>query len=116
MKDEKTLAHSLSDPAQRLLASYESLLGKQKTSPADLPAEVASSLAGIRQAAELSQVPLVLGDNEQGEAVVQSTGSQGSGILSSLGRANCYIVLDADQGPVPAGEIVSVQLFDSLIS
>lgn len=58
----------------------------------------------------------VLTVNEQGENVVASTGSQGSGILSSLARANCFIVLAADRGKVEAGELVTVQLFDRFIS
>jgi len=57
----------------------------------------------------------VLSVNEQGENIVESTGSQGSGILSSLANANCFIVLSADQGKVNAGEIVTVQLFDQFI-
>ena len=58
----------------------------------------------------------VLSVNEQGENVVESTGSQGSGILSSLARANCFIVLPSEQGKVSAGEMVTVQLFDQFIS
>ncbi|QBG36571.1 molybdopterin molybdotransferase MoeA [Litorilituus sediminis] len=54
----------------------------------------------------------ILSVNEQGETVVASTGSQGSGILSSLAQANCFIVLASEQGHVSAGETVSVQLFD----
>tara|TARA_R110001592_G_scaffold63592_2_gene195082 strand:- start:1473 stop:2708 length:1236 start_codon:yes stop_codon:yes gene_type:complete len=57
----------------------------------------------------------VLSVNEQGENVVESTGSQGSGILSSLARANCFIVLSSEQGKVKAGEMVTVQLFDQFI-
>jgi len=57
----------------------------------------------------------VLSVNDQGENVVESTGSQGSGILSSLARANCFIVLAAEQGKVSAGEMVTVQLFDQFI-
>ncbi len=57
----------------------------------------------------------ILSVNELGENVVESTGSQGSGILSSLARANCFIVLASDQGRVKAGEMVSVQLFDQYI-
>ena len=57
----------------------------------------------------------VLSVNEQGENVVESTGSQGSGILSSLANANCFIVLPAEQGKVNAGERVTVQLFDQFI-
>tara|TARA_R110002050_G_scaffold249438_1_gene387183 strand:+ start:1351 stop:2586 length:1236 start_codon:yes stop_codon:yes gene_type:complete len=57
----------------------------------------------------------VLSINEHGENVVKSTGSQGSGILSSLAQANCFIVLPSEQGKVNAGELVTVQLFDHFI-
>ncbi len=58
----------------------------------------------------------VLSTNNNGEMEVISTGSQGSGILTSLSMANCYIVLPAEQGRVNAGEVVTVQLFDSIIA
>jgi molybdopterin molybdotransferase len=58
----------------------------------------------------------ILGVNEQGETIVSSTGTQGSGILSSLAKANCFIVLAAEQGRVTAGETVTVQLFDEFIA
>lgn len=57
----------------------------------------------------------ILSVNELGENVVSSTGSQGSGILSSLAQANCFIVLPSEQGKVAAGETVTVQLFDQFI-
>ena len=57
----------------------------------------------------------VLSVNAQGENIVESTGSQGSGILSSLAQANCFIILPSEQGKVNAGEMVTVQLFDQFI-
>jgi len=57
----------------------------------------------------------ILAVNDQGETVVHSTGSQGSGILSSVGKANCYIVLSACQGKVKRGEMVTVELFDQYL-
>ena len=57
----------------------------------------------------------IVSTNEAGELQVKSTGSQGSGILSSLSQANCYIVLGAEQGKVAAGEKVNVQIFDALL-
>ncbi|WP_057832797.1 molybdopterin molybdotransferase MoeA [Colwellia sp. TT2012] len=57
----------------------------------------------------------VLSVNAQGENVVSSTGAQGSGILSSLAKANCYIILPSAQGKVQAGEMVQVQLFDQFL-
>ena len=58
----------------------------------------------------------VLSVNAQGENIVESTGSQGSGILSSLAQANCFIILPSEQGKVNAGEMVTVQLFDQFIA
>jgi len=46
---------------------------------------------------------------------VRTTGDQGSGILSSMSRANCFIVLPAETGDVAAGESVDVQLLEGLI-
>ncbi len=51
--------------------------------------------------------------NEKGETVVRSSGEQGSGILSSMSRANCFIVLPDDSAGVSAGEWVEVQPFIS---
>ena len=42
---------------------------------------------------------------------VQTTGPQGSGILTSMVLANCFIVLEEDRGDVSAGEIVWVEPF-----
>ena len=57
----------------------------------------------------------ILSINEQGELTVVSTGAQGSGILSSIAKANCFIVLAQEQGKVAEGELVDVELFDQLI-
>jgi molybdopterin molybdotransferase len=46
---------------------------------------------------------------------VRTTGDQGSGILSSMSQANCFIVLGTDTGNVAAGEMVDVQLLEGLI-
>lgn len=53
--------------------------------------------------------------NLQGLNCVESVGSQSSGVLSSMTRANCLIRLEADRGPVSAGELVDVILFDQFI-
>lgn len=46
---------------------------------------------------------------------VRSTGSQGSGQLTSMTRANCFIVLEHDRGPVAAGETVLVEPFEGVL-
>jgi molybdopterin molybdotransferase len=50
-----------------------------------------------------------------GENIVHSTGNQGSGVLSSIARANSYIVLEQDRGSVPKGEKVRVIPFDKFL-
>lgn len=42
---------------------------------------------------------------------VKTTGGQGSGILSSMSQANCFIVLDEHSGTIAAGTLVEVQPF-----
>jgi len=46
---------------------------------------------------------------------VRLAGSQGSGILSSMSSANCFIVLPEAGDNVAAGDLVDVQPFDALI-
>ena len=46
---------------------------------------------------------------------VRTTGDQGSGILSSMSQANCFIVLASETGNVGAGDLVDVQLLEGLI-
>lgn len=55
----------------------------------------------------------IYGVNEQGQLEVKSTGPQGSGLLTSMSQANCYIVLEQERGHVSAGETVSIELFDA---
>ena len=45
---------------------------------------------------------------------VCTTGPQGSGILSSMTAANCFVVIEEDRGDVAAGEPVWVEPFQSL--
>jgi len=52
--------------------------------------------------------------NAVGETVVRSSGGQASNILSSMSEANCFIVLPAEWGDVPAGTLVEVQPFPGL--
>jgi len=53
--------------------------------------------------------------DDQGELVVHSTGRQGSGMLSSMGKANCFIVLPLESKGVEADSLVTVQPFAGLI-
>lgn len=53
----------------------------------------------------------ILSQDASGALAVRTTGAQGSGMLSSMSRANCFIVLPLDQGNVEPGNTVEVQLF-----
>jgi len=53
--------------------------------------------------------------SENGELKVRATGSQGSGILSSMSEANCFIAVEPDRGSVEPGESVLVQPFEGLV-
>lgn len=57
----------------------------------------------------------VMSSDENGQLIVDSTGVQGSHMLSSMAKANCFIVLERDAGDVNVGEFVEVQPFNELI-
>ena len=57
----------------------------------------------------------ILEADGNGGWVVRTTGDQGSGILSSMSRANCFVVLPADSGNHAAGDFVEVQLLEGLV-
>lgn len=51
--------------------------------------------------------------NAQGQFEVATTGNQGSGAFSSMSMANCFVVLERERGRVEAGEMVTIELFNS---
>jgi molybdopterin molybdotransferase len=75
-----------------------------------------------RLAAPIRKIPgrtefqrAVLSPDDAGGWQVRTTGDQGSGILSSMSRANCFVVLAADAGNVDVGAEVDVQLLEGLV-
>ena len=57
----------------------------------------------------------ILQRDESGELIVVKTGAQGSGILSSMSRANCFIILPMESTGVEPGSLVEVQPFFGLM-
>jgi molybdopterin molybdotransferase len=57
----------------------------------------------------------ILSCDADGQWSVRVTGEQGSGILSSMSEANCFIVLPAEQGNVAAGTTVDVQVLEGIV-
>lgn len=57
----------------------------------------------------------ILTMEDDGSWTVRPTGNQGSGILSSMSQAHCFIVLPSEKGRVDANEFVDVQLIRGLV-
>jgi len=54
----------------------------------------------------------ILSRNESGQLTVCATGKQGSGILTSMSQANCFILLDEHCDGINIGDFVTVQPFN----
>ncbi len=50
-----------------------------------------------------------------GNAVVESTGNQSSGVLTSMSRANCYIVLPSETGNLETGTALEIEPFKTFL-
>jgi molybdopterin molybdotransferase len=89
------------------------LQGRRDVAP--VPLFKATLSAPIRKAPGRTEFQRGILTPAAGGFSVRTTGDQGSGILSSMSRANCFIVLGTDVGNVAAGEAVDVQLLEGLI-
>jgi len=90
------------------------LSGMTVVEPVTLPAISLSKLRKTLGRMEFQRG--IMSVNEAGQIVVESTGKQGAGRLSSVSRANCLIVIDADVEGVLPGDRVGVQPFHGLLS
>ncbi|HET8831279.1 MAG TPA: gephyrin-like molybdotransferase Glp [Casimicrobiaceae bacterium] len=77
-----------------------------------LKATLAAPIRKMRGRTEFQRGVLVASDDGW---TVKTTGEQGSGVLSSMSQANCFIVLSAETGDVEAGTPVDVQLLEGLV-
>ena len=57
----------------------------------------------------------ILQSDEDGNLVVVKTGAQGSGILTSMSQANCFIILPLESGGIEPGTVVDIQPFSGLV-
>ncbi len=76
----------------------------------------ARSVEGLRKSPGRREFPRGVLYQEGGEWCVRPAGKQGSGILSSMTNANCFIVLPEEGGKVAEGDWVEVQPFEGLMS
>ena len=79
------------------------------------PALMATSLSKIRKRPGRTEYQRgILKPTESGTWTVETTGKQGSGILTSMSKANAFIVLEHDQNSIEVGDTVMVQPFSGL--
>jgi molybdopterin molybdotransferase len=90
------------------------LMGRDPVPP--LPVLKAHCTSALKKAPGRTEFQRgVLTRDSAGAWSVRATGEQGSGILSSMSDANCFIVLPAEQGDVPAGTAVDVQVMEGIV-
>ena len=87
--------------------------GENESSPLQMRAKISSPIR--KRPGRLEFQRGVLTYNSNGELTVESTGNQSSGVLTSMSRANCYIVLPLTSGNLEAGTTVTVEPFDSVL-
>jgi molybdopterin molybdotransferase len=80
-----------------------------------LTVKVPCAVALRKQPGRLEYQRGVLQHDGQGKLSVTSTGRQGSHVLSSMSKSNCFIILPAECAGVAAGEPVEVQPFAGLV-
>jgi molybdopterin molybdotransferase len=92
------------------------LILQGRSGVAPLPMFKATLAAPIRKAPGRTEFQRgILAPGAAGAWQVRTTGDQGSGILSSMSQANCFIVLPAETASVEAGTQVDVQPLEGLL-
>lgn len=81
-----------------------------------VPLVQARTLSRLRKRPHRTEVYRgILERDASGAVTVRSTGSQGSGVLSSMSAANCFVILPDDAASVEVGAVVDVQPFDGIV-
>jgi molybdopterin molybdotransferase len=96
--------------SQFVVPAIEVLSGARPRRPALFRAHALEAMRKKPGRYEFQRGIATLDENNQWQ--VAKTGKQGSGILTSMSRANCFIVLPDDNAGVAAGDEVSIQFFD----
>ncbi len=89
------------------------LMGENITAPITVRARCQSKLKKRPGRFEFQRGILSQGQN--GELIVHKTGAQGSGILTSMAHANCFIMLPVEATTVEPDDEVDVQPFYGLV-
>ncbi len=92
------------------------LLQMMGAKAASAPMLQAKSTLAIRKKAGRTEYQRgIVSTTAEGELVVQITGNQGSGVLSSMVQANGLIVLAHEQDDIAAGDSVNVMMFEGAL-
>lgn len=96
---------------QFVQTALKHLMGAHGTSTASFLVECVNAIKKAPGRTEFQRGILF---KEDAHWKVKTTGGQGSGILSSMSQANCFIVLDEQSGAQDAGSLVEVQPFHGI--
>jgi molybdopterin molybdotransferase len=96
--------------SQFVVPAIDVLSGTSMRRPALFRARALEALRKKPGRYEFQRGIATLDENNQWQ--VARTGKQGSGILTSMSRANCFIVLPDENSGVAAGDEVDIQFFD----
>jgi len=96
--------------SQFVIPALQQLCGSKAHTPVKLQAISTDSLRKRPGRLEIQRGIASRDDTNQWR--VGKTGKQGSGILTSMSKANCFILLDEDNAGVEPGDKVDIQLFD----
>jgi molybdopterin molybdotransferase len=96
--------------SQFVVPAIQALAGTNPKRPALFHARALDQMRKKPGRYEFQRGIATLDDNNEWQ--VAKTGQQGSGILTSMSRANCFIVLADDNAGVEPGDEVNIQFFD----
>ncbi len=88
------------------------MMGEQVADPMLLKASCKSNLR--KRPGRTKYLRGILSRDAQGDLVVHKTGMQGSGILTSMSLANCFIILPLEASAIQPGETVTVLSFSEI--
>ena len=107
------------NPVSAMVTFYqfvsEALLTLQGATPKPLPMFKVECTESIKKATGRTEFQRGVLFDDVGVWKVKPMPNQGSGVLSSMSAANCFIVLDETVGNCAAGEMVNVQILEGII-
>ena len=95
---------------QFVLPAITKIKGMTYKQPVTLKAKSLSSIRKNPGRREFQRA--IASTDNNGDLQVILTGKQGSGILTSMSQANCFIVLTEETGSITKGDPVDIQFFD----